>query len=68
MLPVCKFGSACGGVKSMRMSVKSRPSGCVRFSNAFEVLNDLQLFPECDLGSEVTPVEDVSLVERDLGV
>jgi hypothetical protein len=67
VLPVCKYGS---GVlaKSMHVPLKPKLSGSVRFSNTFELLNDLLVTPECDLGSEVAPAEDVSLVERGLGV
>jgi hypothetical protein len=39
----------------------------MRCENTFELLNDLVLTKECDLGSEVTPADDVSLVERGLG-
>jgi hypothetical protein len=39
----------------------------MRCENTFELLNDLVLTKECDLGSEVAPAEDVSLVERSLG-
>jgi hypothetical protein len=65
-LPVCKYGSSVTA-KSMQFSVKSRPSRNLRFENTFELLNDLQCVAPPDLGSEVTPEDDVSLVERVLG-
>jgi hypothetical protein len=65
ILPVCKYKNE-KTVKSMRMPPKSRPSGCMRFSNTFELLNDLQISDECEIRSEVTPTNDVSVVERGL--